>query len=477
MRMTASTRGVPGLQNHYFLPEDHRLFDYDQIFSVSSMWVELGMENVIATYDLFVRDAPKNRNFLLFGGLEEIIENIKAWRFTKDEVDFLLNNNIIKPKMAKLMRTFKFSGDIWAMKEGTVFFPGEVVMRLTGPIWEVNLLTFFLINSLTSNTIFFSKIIRSILAGQGKLDILICSVTRAHSNESSLKFGRAAYLLGMPASLVPSFARKYNLPVVKANTKAYHAFIKSFPTEIDAFRAAASQFDHIGLMVDTYDYKQGIQNVIQVARELKPKGKSISFIVLDSGKDVADYARQIRYARKELDKAGFKNIKISVFGNFNEEKIAALIKTKAPADSIGPCTDLVTSIDDPKLEAVLKLAEFIRDGQTFYSAKLTPGKLSYPGRKQVFRIYKKGIMVNDVVGLATEKLGTPLLIPMVKAGKFVYQLPTLDQIKVYTASQIKTLPEKLKRVEHVAPYRVSFSKKLNELLAQAKRQHLAHLKQ
>ena len=155
--MTASTRGVPGLQNHYFLPEDHRLFDYDQIFSVSSMWVELGMENVIATYDLFVRDAPKNRNFLLFGGLEEIIENIKAWRFTKDEVDFLLNNNIIKPKMAKLMRTFKFSGDIWAMKEGTVFFPGEVVMRLTGPIWEVNLLTFFLINSLTSNTIFFSK--------------------------------------------------------------------------------------------------------------------------------------------------------------------------------------------------------------------------------------------------------------------------------------------------------------------------------
>ena len=107
MRMTASTRGVPGLQNHYFLPEDHRLFYYDQIFSVSSMWVELGMENVIATYDLFVRDAPKNRNFLLFGGLEEIIENIKAWRFTKDEVDFLLNNNIIKPKMAMNRERFE----------------------------------------------------------------------------------------------------------------------------------------------------------------------------------------------------------------------------------------------------------------------------------------------------------------------------------------------------------------------------------
>src|SRR3989344_5621313 len=155
--------------NHFFLPSDQRLFDYDQIFSVSSLWVELGMEKVEATFDLLVRGMPKNRNFLLFGGLEEILESIKHWKFTKGEVTFLLENEVITPKMANLLYSFKFSGDIFAMKEGTVFFPGEPVVRLTGKIWEINLFTFFLINALTSNTIFLSKIARSVLASEGKL--------------------------------------------------------------------------------------------------------------------------------------------------------------------------------------------------------------------------------------------------------------------------------------------------------------------
>ena len=134
------------VNKHFFLPEDQHLFDYDQIFSVSSMWVELGMEDVIATYDLSVRGMPAHRNFLLFGGLEEIVEGIMNWHYTVDEVDYLFKNNVITKKMARLMRNFSFTGDVWAMPEGTIFFPGEPVVRITGKIWEVNLFTFFSVN-------------------------------------------------------------------------------------------------------------------------------------------------------------------------------------------------------------------------------------------------------------------------------------------------------------------------------------------
>jgi nicotinate phosphoribosyltransferase len=468
--------GQPKLENHFFLPSDQHLFDYDQIFAVSAMWIELGMADTIATYDLYVRGMPKNRNFLLFGGLEEIVLSILNWHFSREEISFLKKNKIVTPKAARLLRRFKYSGDIWAMPEGTIFFPDEPVVRLTAPIWQINLLTFFLINALTSNSIFFSKIARSILAADGKLSVVTCPVTRSHGNESSLKFGRVAYILGAPSAIVPAFAKKYGLPMSKVNTKAYHAFIKSFPTEIEAMRAATSIYSPIGLMVDTYDFKQGVKNAITVAKEIKDRGRKISALVLDSGRDVFDYANQARYVRKELNKAGFKDIKITATGNFDEIKIAKLIKTKAPVNSIIACTDLVTSSDDPKMEAVLKLAEYVKEYKTFYSVKLTAGKESYPGKKQVYRKYLNGIMQHDVIGFEKEKLGTPLLKPIVKNGKLVTSLPTLDEIKDYTFSQLKTLPQSLKSVEKETRYSVSISPKLMALFNELKQKHqLANL--
>ena len=467
------TKKQPNNLKHFFLPEDQHLFDYDQIFSVSAMWVELGMTEVEATYDLYVRGMPKNRNFLLFGGLEEIIEGIKEWKYTKDEIDFLLKNKVITAKMARQLRNFKYQGDIWAMPEGTVFFPEEPVVRLTGPIWQINLLTFFLINALTANTIPFSKIVRSFLAGGDKIKVVTCPVTRAHSNETSLKFGRAAYLLGADSSIVPAFARKYNLPVSHVNTKAYHAFIKSFPSELEAMRAATSVFPHIGLMVDTYDFQQGVQNAITVAQELKTKGKqTIASIVIDSGKDAADFVRQARQVRQSLDRAKLKSVKITVAGNFEEQKIAKLVKMQAPIDAVIACTDLVTSSDDPKLEAVLKIAEFKRDGQTFNSAKLTPGKESYPGQKQVFRVYRRRIMAKDIIGLQGEKLGKPLLKKMISQSKVVAKLPSLDQIRTYTSQQLQTLPQNLRGVSKQVKYKVEISSNLKKLFQETKQQHL-----
>ncbi len=465
----------PAINKFFFLPEDQHLFDYDQIFSVSAMWVELGMENVEATYDLYVRGMPKNRNFLLFGGLEEIIEGILAWHFTKDEVDFLLKNEIITPKMAKLLRNYKFRGDIWAMPEGTVFFPEEPVVRITGKIWEINLFTFFLMNAITSNTIFLSKAVRSFLATEGKIKVVTCPVTRAHSNEASLKFGRAVYLLGAPSAIVPAFARKYNLPTTKVNTKAYHAFISSFSSEIEAMEKAVSIFPNISFMVDTYDVKQGIANVIKVAKKQQAKGSKdiISAVVIDSGKDVKHFADQAKYARKELDKAGFMQIKVNLSGNFTELRLAELVKLKAPVNGVVICTDLVTSSDDPKMEAVLKLAEFKHQGQVRHAMKLSYGKVSYPGKKQVFRNFDKNkYLKNDVIGLENESLGVPLLQLMVKQGKLSQPLPSLDEIKKYLSDQLKQLPSLLKRVDKQSTYKANISKKLNQLFLKAKKNYV-----
>jgi nicotinate phosphoribosyltransferase len=468
------TKGKAKLSNHYFMPDDIRLFDYNQIFSISSLWVELGMENIVATYDLSVRGISEHRNFLLFGGLEEMLENIKDWKYTKEEVDFLLKNESITPKMAKLMRNFKFSGDIYAMKEGTAFFSNEPVVRLDGPIWQINLFTFFLINALTSNTIFLSKIVRSVLATQGKFESLSCSVTRAHSNESSLKFGRAAYLLGSPSSLVPTFARKFNLPVSKVSTKAYHAFIKSFPTEIDAMRAATSVFDKLDFMIDTYDVKQGVKNAITVALELKKegKGRTIGCLVIDSGKDVYDFIRQAKYVRKELDKADLKNIGITLAGNFEEHKMQKLAEHNAPITNVLACTELVTSADYPKLEAVLKLVEMRRGKKITYNAKLAPGKESYPARKQVFRKFKNGKMVGDTIAHEKEKFGTPLLKKVMTKGKLTYKLPNLDSIKNHVDKQLTQLPNRLKVVDKKNRYPVKISPRLEKMMSALRKKHL-----
>jgi len=459
------------INKFFFLPEDQHLFDYDQIFSVSSMWVELGMENVEATYDLYVRGMPKNRNFLLFGGLEEIVEGLLNWHFTKSEVDFLLKNQIITPKMAKILRTYRFTGDILAMQEGTVFFPEEPVVRITGKIWEVNLFTFFLMNAITSNTIFLSKAVRSFLASEGKIKVVTCPVTRAHSNESSLKFGRAVYLLGAPSAIVPAFARKYNLPTTKVNTKAYHAFISSFSSEIEAMRKAVSVFPNISFMVDTYNVKQGVANAITIAKEQLAKGReTLSAVVIDSGKDVKHFADQAQYARKELNKAGLEHIKVNVSGNFTEERLTELVKLKAPVNGVVICTDLVTSSDDPKMEVVLKLAEFQHQNAIHYATKLSYGKVSYPGKKQVFRILNKAGKLNyDVIGLENEKYGQPLLSFLVKKGVLQKKLPSLEKIKKYLKSQLSLLPPSLKKINSTTVYKVKVSKKLKQLFLRVKK--------
>ncbi|MFA5995025.1 MAG: nicotinate phosphoribosyltransferase [Patescibacteria group bacterium] len=447
----------------YFTNKDLHLFELPQIFTASSIWLELAMERQLATFDLFVRTMPPHRNFLLMGGTTEIIQGILNWHYTKAEIKYLLKHNIITPKFSKYLQNFRFTGDVYALSEGTVFFPGEPIVRITAPIIEANVLTMFLINAVTSNTIFLSKVIRGVLAAKDKKFLASASL-RAQSNESAFKFGRAVYLAGgYGANMIPAFCRKYRLSFYDPSRKTYHALIKSFPTEIAAMRQAATVFPNtMDFMVDTYNFNKGLKNAIQVAVELKKTGNTIKGITIDSG----DLYRRSVQARKMLNAAGLLDVTITAASNLDEWKIDRLIKKGAPIDKFMALTEMITAKDAPSLEAVYKLAEMQVGNKLIPKAKLALGKISYPGKKQVFRVYQNGVMQHDIIGLEHENLGQPLLKKMIKHGKLISALPTLDEIRNYILTQRQALPVKLYNIKKYYIYPVIVGRAIKKLMKQ-----------
>jgi nicotinate phosphoribosyltransferase len=439
-------------------------------FSSGSVWLKLKMDKQIATFDLVVRDMPPHRNFLLFGGLEEIVEDIKRWRFADEQVKYLDSIGVLNPQMKKYLKNFKFSGDLWAMPEGTVFFPGEPILRLTAPIIEANLFTLYFLNVVASNTIFLSKAARAILVAKGKT--VLGGSARAQSIETNAKAVRALYLAGggEPSSTA-AICHKYKIPLKNPPTFfGQHAFIKSFENEIDSMRAFADVFpDQTAFMIDTYDIKKGLEKAIRIANELKRNGHKLRFIVIDSG----DIEKESKRARKKLDKNGLDFVKIIVASNIDEYKLKKLLDKKTPADVFVMITELNTSSDAPKLEIVYKMSQ-LQDGDKIkYTAKLTPGKLSLPGIKQVFRNHDANSNIEkDYIGLEGEKLGTPLLKPIFLEGKQVYKCPSLESTRGYIAKQLSALPLKLRRIDKEYDFKPEISKKLAELLDDVRKKHL-----
>jgi len=449
--------------DHFFTDEDLPLFEVTATFAYCQVLLKENKGHEIATFDLTVRDLPKNRNFMIFGGLEEIVCKIKNWRFSSEQIDVLKKTGLIGSEMAEYLSDYKFSGSIEAMPEGTVFFPGEPILRLTAPIVEANLFYVFFVNCVPSYTIFMSKAIRSVIAAEGKT--VVSNGGRALGFEAGAKYVRSAYLTGISTRLQLSPLLKYKIDMPKGLFKTtFHAFIKAFPTEMEAFKAFVKEYpDHeAGLMIDTYDIVQGLKNAIEIGIELKKNGKGLAAIFIDSG----DLVRNSKHARKCLDKAGLTDVKIVIASNIDEWKIAKLIRAKAPVDFFMAITELTTVADDPKLEIVYKMAE-LRDGEKVrYTMKHTPGKRSLPGRKQVYRFIEKNVYTKDVIGLDGGKnTGQPLLVPIFEKGKLVYTLPKLDYIKEYIEDQVAKLPEQYKKLTvQRHPYKVDLSAELSELV-------------
>ncbi len=438
-----------------FSRDDLPVFDLDQIYMVSSLWYDSDIRKQIATYDLVVRDMPRNRNFMVFTGLEEIVNGILAWKYSDEQVELLLKNQLISEKFGKYLKRFKFTGDVYAMPEGTFFFPGEPVVRVTAPIIEGNLLTAFLITALSSNTVFSSKFIRSVIAAKDK-SVIGVSPVRAHGFESAFKAQRASYIVGSNNAPSPIVRSKLEIPWGDPATIAYHAYISSFPTELEAMERAAAfaKFD-LSLMVDTFDFKKGIQNAIVVAQERK-KRKLKTKIVIDSG----DLAAWCRYTRKQLDKEGLQDVTITLASNLDENKIWKMLKKKVPADTFIVNTEAITSSDDPRLEAVYKLAQIEKGKEVVHKMKLSKGKKSLPGKKQVYRVYKGNFFQKDIIGLPGERVGTPLLKQFIKRGKSCKSLARPTAIRQYVKRQLLKMPHKYLRVNKQYTYPVLLSNKL-----------------
>jgi nicotinate phosphoribosyltransferase len=355
-----------------------------------------------ATFELSVRSLPPTRRFLVVGGLEAALAGLEAFAFTTEDVDYLATLGLFPDAFLDTLDDLRFTGEVWAVPEGEVAFPGEPLVRVTGPVVEAQLVETYLLNTIGSATMLSSKAARVAIA-TGDRRFVDVSARRDHGADAALAAARATWTVGGAGTSLVAAGRRWGIPL--AGTMA-HSFVMAFDDEREAFRAYARSFPAgVVLLLDTYDTVVGAHNAVEVARELAGEGITLAGVRLDSG-DLDDLSRRVRAV---LDDAGMVDVAITVSGDLDEHRIAELCRAGAPIDAFGVGTQLGTSADAPALGVVYKLVEDA-DGPKM---KLATGKVTLPGRKQVWRGDD-----GDVVGLAGEHCGgRPLLRRVMADGR------------------------------------------------------------
>ncbi|MCX5715048.1 MAG: nicotinate phosphoribosyltransferase [Candidatus Omnitrophica bacterium] len=412
-----------------------------------------------ATFDLFVRQLPPNRGYLVSCGLEDLLRYIRGLKFTKDDLSFLRSKNIFSEEFLRYLRDFRFRGDIWAMPEGEIFFAQEPLVRITAPIIEAQLIASYFLNTVNLQAMIASKAARVVSAAGGR-SVIDFSLRRTHGAWAGIKVARSAYIAGCDGTSNVLAGKLYNIPV--SGTMA-HSFIAAFKKEKESFLKYARTFpDKSILLVDTYEVKKGIKNAISVGLELKKTAHRLLGIRLDSG----DIVSLSKLARKMLDRAGLEYVKIFATGNLDEFKIEKLLKRGACVDSFGVGTNMGTSIDAPSLDVIYKISEVTdRSGKFLPTMKLSKAKATYPGRKQVIRqLDRNGRFVKDILALEKEKIaGKPLLVKVVERGKVHYKTPSLEKIRYSVADNLANFSPGLLEVSPKYKYPVLISPGLKKL--------------
>ena len=415
--------------------------------------------NAWATFELFVRELPQNRLYLVAAGLEGILEYIKNLKFDRGALAYLKKQRLFSSSFLDYLSGFKFSGDLWAMREGEIFFAQEPIIRVTAPLIEAQIMESFLLNTVHLQTMIASKASRVVIACAHR-NCFDFALRRTHGQDAGIKVARASYIAGFSGTSCVLAGKLYNIPV--AGTMA-HSFIMSFKNELEAFLAYTRSFPARSiLLVDTYNTKKGIANAIAVGLGLKERGQRLQGIRLDSG----DIVSLSKLARRMLDVAGLDYVKIFASGNLDEFKIRDLLKKGACVDNFGVGTHMGTSEDAPSLDVIYKICEVTDgEGRFFPTMKLSRGKVTYPGRKQIFRLRDKDKrFTKDVLGLQKEKIaGKPLLIKAVENGRVIYRMPSLDKIRDFTRRNLAAFPEKLKEIRGKYKYPVVVSPQLKKL--------------
>jgi nicotinate phosphoribosyltransferase len=413
-----------------------------------------------ATFELFVRSLPPKRNFLIAAGLEQALEFLETLRFSPEDIAYLRRHPAfarISSNFFEYLAAFQFSGDVWAMPEGTVCFPGEPLLRITAPIAEAQIVETALLATVSFQTMIASKAARIAKAAAGR-PIVEFGTRRAHGIESGVLAARAAYIGGCKGTSNVRAGQLFEIPTY--GTQA-HSWIMAFDTEEKAFARFMDIFPHHSvLLLDTYDVRAALEKIIAIGR--KPRG-----VRLDSGELTADSV----WVRQKLDEAGWGDVEIFISGDLDEERISSLLDAGARVDTFGVGTSLSTSSDAPTLSVLYKLVEVERGGEVREAAKFSAAKVTYPGRKQVYReIDSQGDYVGDVIALEEEHTpGEPLLVPVLRAGKRVSHAVSLAEMQKRCQSQIERLPTPLRGL---APsgraYPVRHSARLEALLEQVR---------
>lgn len=396
-----------------------------------------------ATFSLFFRGYSRDRAYYAVAGIETALTHLESLRFTGEDLHYLRSTSLFDAAFIDHLGDFRFTGSVRAMSEGTLAFADEPVMEVTAPLIEVQIVETALLNAVTFQTTALTKAVR-IKQAAGDRHVVEFGARRAHSPDAADMAARCSAIAGFAGTSNLKAAASFDIPA--AGTMA-HSFVQSFDDELSAFRAYAAEFPSATtLLVDTYDTLQGVNNAITVAHELEARGERLSAIRLDSG-DLLSLSKQ---ARKLLDSAGLDYVQIIATGGLDEHSIAQLVAEDAPIDSFGVGTRFVVSADAPYADSVYKLVSYA--GR--HSRKLSPGKETLPGPKQVFRKSRDGMFTGDTIGTSDESPppdSEPLLDIVMENGARTGPSGTIATAHNRLREQLELLPPeqaKLKSPEH-----------------------------
>lgn len=459
------------------------LVDFYEL-TMGNGYIKEGVQEKRAVFDMFFRKIPDQAGFAIFAGLEQLVGYLKNLHFSQEDIDYLRSKNLFSEEFLNYLKNFRFSCNVWAMKEGTPIFPNEPVVIVEGPVIQAQLIETMVLLSINFQSLVTTKASRICRAAQGR-PVMEFGSRRAQSYDAAVLGARAAYIGGCSGTACAISDREYQIPAL--GTIA-HSWVQMFPTEYDAFKAYAETYpDSCTLLVDTYNVlKSGVPNAIKVFDEvLAPMGYRPKGIRIDSG----DIAYLSKKARKMLDAAGYPDCKIVASNSLDEYLIRDLLLQGAKVDSFGVGENLITSKSDPVFGGVYKLVAVEDEGgvlQPRIKLSETAEKITTPNKKMVYRLYKKDDheAVADYIAMSDETVPTegpitlfdpvntwksktftdvdirPMLVEVFRDGECVYELPGIEEIKAYCQDQIDHLWEEVKRFENPHRYYVDLSEKL-----------------
>ena len=465
-------------QNNYTL-----LCDFYEL-TMGNGYFESGKKDQICYFDIFFRKIPDGGGFAIAAGLEQVIDYINRLRFTEDDISFLREKGLFSEGFLDYLREFKFTGDIYAVKEGTPVFPHEPLLTVRAPAIEAQLVETYLLLMLNHQSLIATKANRIVRAANGRA-ISEFGSRRAQGADGAVLGARAAYIAGCTGTACTLTDKEYGVP---ATGTMAHSWIQMFDDEYTAFKTYCEIYPHgATLLVDTYNVlKSGVPNAIRAFKEvLWPKGIKSCAIRLDSG----DITYLSKRARQMLDEAGLTDCKIIASNSLDENIIRDILHQGATVDAFGVGERLITSKSDPVFGGVYKLAAIEKeDGTIVPKIKISENaaKITNPHFKKVYRLYenKSGKAIADLICVHDEVIdptqpleifdpdytwkretltdftAEELLIPIFKNGTCVYESPSVDEIRDYCAKQIDLQWDEVKRFENPHNYYVDLSQKL-----------------